>query len=272
MGDAAYGEGGFGAEDEGVALVLLAGDVAEFLVVHLVAAFPGGDECGIAAEVATDEPPVAEGLLLVVGGLGEDDEVATEALLLEVAQGDGIGNAAVDEQLVADGHDPGDYGHGGGGEDPVVELLGEAVEAAIDGLAGKDVGADEMELHGAAVESGDVEGVETLGKGVVGKTGAEDSASGEQRPEAAVAGVVGVAQVIAQDASGLSALVVTAEAGSGGNADESVEGYVELEEHVKDACGEKSTHGTAFQYQSCLHCGGGYAILSVFGLKGIDYF
>ena len=246
MGDAPDGEGGIGAEDEGVALGLLAGDIAQFLVVHLVSVFPGGDESWIAAEVAADEPPVAEGLLQVVGGLGEDDEVATEALLLEVAQGDGVGNAAIDEPLVADGHYLGDNGHGGRGKDPVVEVLSEAVEAAVDGLAGKDVGADEMELHGTAVEGRDVEGVEVLRKGVVGKTGTEDASGGKERPEAAVARVVSVAQIIAEDSSRLTALVVAAETGSGGDADESVERHIVLEEYVEDACGEESPHGSPF--------------------------
>jgi hypothetical protein len=103
-----------------------------------------------------------------------------------------------------------------------------------------------MELHGTAVEGRDVEGVEVLRKGVVGKTGAEDAAGGKERPEAAVARVVGVAQIIAEDTSWLTALVVAAETGSGGDADESVERHIVLEEYVEDACGEESPHGSPF--------------------------
>ena len=186
-----------GTEDEGVAEGLLLGDVAELGIVHLMSSFPSGDESWVATQVAVDEPAVGERLLLVVGGLGEDDDIAPVALLLKIVQGYGVGDAAVDEQTVADGDDFRNDGHGRGGKDPVEHLFAETVEALIDGFTREDIGGHEVKGHGVAVEGLDVERVETQGEGLVGETGTEDTAGGEERPEAAVARVVGIAQVIA---------------------------------------------------------------------------
>ena len=93
-----------------------------------------------------------------------------------------------------------------------------------------------MELHRVAVEGVDVEQVEALGKVIVSEAGTKDAARGQQRPEAAVAWVVSIAQVIAQDTAGLTALVVAAEAGSRGYAYDAVEGDAGLHQHIGDAC------------------------------------
>jgi len=248
VGDAADGERVLWTEDEAVAGGLLLGDIAELSVVHLVAVLPGGQESGGVAQGTADDWQVPEGLFLIVCGLREDDEVALKALLLEIAEGDGVGDAAVEEALAADGDDARDDGHGRGCEDPLQHIFGEMVEPAIDRSAGIDIGGDEMELHRVAVKGGDVEGIETQGEVVVSEARAKDAASGEPRPEAAVAQVVGVAQVIAQDAARLMALVVATEAGARGDTHDAVEAHASLHEDVHDACGEEAAQTAAFEY------------------------
>lgn len=209
---AAYGQGGLGRYDVGVAEGFLRGEVVELRVVHDVAAPHGvGYGRGIGHEQA-EEPPRG-GRLAEIAGLGEHHHVAGEAALLKIGERDGVADAAVEHApAVVDAHGPREHRHGGRCAQPFERVAVHAVHLIVDGGACGHVGAHEVELHGIALEGVYVEDVELEGKGVVGEFGAHEVAGGEQRAQAHVARVAAVAEVVAQHTAGLTRLVVAAEA------------------------------------------------------------
>ena len=174
-------EVGVGADDEGAAGggfglgVLYLGVVVGGTLLHGTAhggIFPG--------EEGEEHVLQTGGFLLIAFGLGEDDDVADVALLLEVAQGDRVADTAVEERLTVKRDGAADAGHTGGGAYPLEGFVVDFAELPIYGEAGLRVGADEMEGHGVAPEGFAVENVVGGGHDVVGKTGVDDIAGGEE--------------------------------------------------------------------------------------------
>ena len=107
-----------------------------------------------------------------------------------------------------------------------------------------------MEFHRVRLERRRVENVKLLRKFAVAESRAEEISGSEERFPRAVARIFREALVIADDAPGLPAFEVAAEAGARRHADKSIESDTAFEEHVEYAGGEKAAHRAAFQYKS----------------------
>ena len=138
-----------------------------------------------------------------------------------------------------------DERHRGRGAYPV-----ERVELAVDRFSRRRIGRDDVEFHRIRLERGSVEYVELLREFAVAEFGAEEIAGREERFPRTVAGIFRKAFVVADDAPGLSAFEVAAEACARRNVDQSVEFYSALEEYVEHAGGKKPAHRATFQYKS----------------------
>lgn len=174
-------EVGVGADDEGAAGggfglgVLHLGVIVGGALLHGTAhgrMFPG--------EEGEEHVLQAGGLFPVAFGLGEDDDIAGVALLLEVAKRDGVADTAVEEGLAVKKDGAADAGHTGSGAYPLKGFVVDFVELLIYGETCLRVGTDEMESHRVAPEGFAVENIMGGGHDVVGETGVDDVAGGEE--------------------------------------------------------------------------------------------
>ena len=86
-----------GTNDETASLPLGLGNIFQLTVVHQMAFVQGTKEVGIFAKRQAHEWHQLVVLFLIAEGLGKDDHIATDALLLEIFQGDGVADASVEQ-------------------------------------------------------------------------------------------------------------------------------------------------------------------------------
>ena len=115
-----------------------------------------------------------------------------------------------------------------------------------------------MELCRVRLERRRVENVKLLWEFAVAEFRAEEVSGREERFQRAVAWIFREALVVPDDAPGLSAFEIAAEAGARRHADEAVERDAALEEYVEHAGGKEPAHRTAFQDKpafmvACVH-------------------
>ena len=222
--DALNGDRRVGANDEQATLGFALLDGAKLGVVHLVAMLHGLGQAGIDTVFAAHQRKRAILLLHIAFGLGQHDDVSTVADALEELDRDGIGHAAVQQLLVVDFDDLGDDGHGGRRANPVEAVVSIAFVLVVDGKAGLNVSADDVEVHGIALECAEIKGIEAQRNLAIAEFRAEDISGGEQRAEPTVARIAAVFGVVAERAANLAGFVVAAEGRAGGYADHAVEG------------------------------------------------
>ena len=186
-------------------------------------------------------------------GLGQDDEVPLVADGLKEADGDGIGNAAVQQAVMADLDDLCGQWHGSRGFHPahILRITGAAL--MIDRVAGADIGADHKVIHGGFPESLVIERVELFGHLVVAEILTVQVAGAQQIAEAGIAFVVAIGGVVADGPPDLVGFVVAAEHCSRRNTYHTVYRDALLHQNIQNTGGEHAPHGTAFQDQSGLH-------------------
>ena len=164
--------------------------------------------------------------------------------------GDGIGNAAVQQLIMADLYDLGRQRHGGGCLHPL-DILGIAGAAlVIDGVAGTHIGAHHKKVHGVLCKCLCVEHVQLFRHGVVAELLTVQVAGAQQVAEACVALIVAILGVVADHTADLMGLVVAAEHRTGRNANGTIQHDAMLHQYIQNTGGKHAAHGTAFQHKA----------------------
>ncbi len=84
---------------------------------------------------------------------------------------------------------------------------------------------------------------------MVGKIGSHEIAGAKECTQPHVARIVAEADIVADNASGLTRLVVAAETRTGGDADNAVELNARIHHHVHDSRREEATHGAPLEHK-----------------------
>ena len=172
MLDAADIQIGLGPDYEGIFARLTLTDIGHCLVIDIVAVLHRLHSLGILTQHAADHTHHGRGLFDIIRGTGQNDHVALVAFTLHKAQRDRIRDAAVQKLLVTDFNNTGNQGHGTGGAEPLQHLpLAVIVAQVIDRLAGLDIRADQIELHGILAKCLPVKGIQFLGNIMVAELG-----------------------------------------------------------------------------------------------------
>ena len=253
MGDEPDVQGLFRVDGDDGAFLFTLRDVRELLVVLVVAVL----EAGIHVRVVVKEDLRDAQRFLhrfdVPLRLGQDDDVLVVALGLEEGEGQGVRNAAVHVLVAVQLDGLCRDGQRRGGTEPFHVLVVAGVESVVDRFDRVVVRRDDPELHRVLPVSLEVEDVVLDRQHMVAEVRVVQVAGGQERGEAAVAGVFREPLVVADDAPGLLRFVVASEGGAGRDADGTVEFHVVFEKDVHDTGGKETAHGAAFKDKSAFH-------------------
>ena len=172
MLDAADIQISLGPDHESIFACLTLTNVGHCLVIDIVPVFNGLQSFGILMQHTVHHTHQGSGLFDIIRGAGQNDHVALIAFALHKAQRNRICDAAVQKLLVADFDNTGNQGHGTGGAEPLQHLpLTVIITQVIDRLAGLDIRADQIELHGILAKCFPVKRIQFLGNIMVAELG-----------------------------------------------------------------------------------------------------
>ena len=225
--------------------------VVERFVVPYIARFERFINGGMTAQERLQQADFAGREFAVAARACRYYDVALESDRLEILQRNAVGKSAVEISLAVDFDGARDERHRCRSAYPVKCGVVGSIKFSVDWLSGFDIGRDNVKFHRVRLERCDIEDVELLGQFAIAEFRAEKIARRKKRFPRTVARIAGEAFVVADDAPYLAAFVVASEAGSGGDADESVKFDAAFHEYIKNAGRKKPAHRTAFKDKTC---------------------
>ncbi len=229
---------------------LLLPDEVQGLVVPQVPVAKGVRHPGIAAQGQPQHRHQPIRTLDEALRLGQNDDAAVVAHGLEGPQGDGISDAAVQQEAAVHLHGSGRQGHTGRRTKPEHILPSAVMTAVIDRLTRDRVGTHRVEGHGIGRESSPIKGIQPVGNVLIAEGCAEKVAGEEQVPKTGIAPIRAETCVIADDTPDLPGLHIATKNRARRCPDGAVHRDARFHQHIRDARGEHAPHGASLHDQT----------------------
>ena len=242
------------ADYKGIFTRLTLADVGKCLVVYDMPFLHGLYGLRILLQYPADNTHHGSRFFNIIRRSGKYDYIAVISLFLHETQRNRIRNTAVQQLLAVDFYHAGNKGHRSGGTEPLQHLPFILLTAEmIDRFACLHVRADQIEFHGIFAESLPVKGIQLVGDIMVAELCIKKVSGREERPDAGVARVLCVLQVVADRTPRLTGFIIAAECRTGRNTDPAVKLDSLFHQDIHNTCGKNTANTAAFQNQTFFH-------------------